>query len=131
MRLSDRGNWTLIGLLAAVVIVVVLAAVYYTGGGMTSVKKGSPLLDKASTKKTVIGQSMDTGKSVDCRARLSQIRSGIAMYKSTSANEANPPNLKDAVSNVTADYFQCPVSKQPYIYDPATGTVKCPTHPDL
>ena len=131
MKLNNRGNWTLIGLLVAVVIVVAAAGYYFTSGGVTTVKKGSPLLDPGSQKETVVGQSMDTAKSVDCRQRLNQIRQGITMFKSTDAEGNNPPTLKDAVSNMSADYFQCPVSRQPYQYDPAAGTVKCPTHPNL
>jgi len=50
MRLNDRGNWTLIGLLAAVAIVVVLAGLYFSGGA-TTVKKDSTLFDKGSQKR--------------------------------------------------------------------------------
>ncbi len=132
MKLNNRGNWTLIGLLAAVAIVAVLGYVLYGSGGLGTVKKDSGLLDKGSQKKTVVGQAMDTGKSVDCRQRLSQIRSGIQMYKTGSTDgNTNPPTLKDAVSGVSTSYFYCPVSNKPYTYDPATGRVQCPTHPDF
>jgi len=38
--------------------------------------------------------------------------------------------LKDIGLGVSTTYFRCPVSNQPYSYDPATGKVTCPTHPD-
>lgn len=130
MRMNNRGNWTLISLLAAVVIVMIVCAMYFTkGGGVGTVQQGNGLLDKGSTKKTVVGQAMDTGKSVDCRQRLNQIRAGIQMYKQTGTGEENPPSLKEAVSGVSTDYFNCPVSGKAYEYDRAAGTVKCPTHP--
>jgi hypothetical protein len=53
---------------------------------------------------------------------------GIATYKTSSADDKNPQSFKDLGLGVANDYFQCPVSNQPYTYDPVTGTVKCPTH---
>lgn len=131
MKLNNRGSWTLIGLLVVVVIVVVAFGYYFGKGGVTTVKGDSALLDKASQKSTVVGKSMDTAKSVDCRQRLNQIRQGITMFKSADMDGKNPPTLKDAVGGVSADYFQCPVTKQAYQYDPAAGAVKCPSHPDF
>ncbi|MGB9619864.1 MAG: type II secretion system protein [Armatimonadota bacterium] len=131
MKLDTRGNWTLIGLLAAVAIIVVLAAVYFgRGGGVTTVKSDSPLLDKSSTKQTVVGKSIETGKAAQCRQQLDQIRKGIETYKATNATETNPPTLNDIGLGVSTDFFRCPVSNQPYSYDPATGKVTCMTHPN-
>lgn len=131
MRLDNRGNWTLIGLLAAAAIVVILAVVYLGGSGeMTTVGGDSELLDKSSEKQTVVGKSLDTAKSTACREQLNQIRLGIVNYKATSTADSNPPSLKDIGLGVSASYFQCPVSDQPYKYDPGAGTVQCPTHTD-
>lgn len=131
MTLNRRGSLGLIALLVTVLIIVVAAAVYFGGSGgtgLTTVKKDSTLLDSKSTKQTVVGQAIDTGKAADCRERLNQIRTGIATFKTTGTDDRNPPTLKDIGLGVRPDYFACPVSKQPYTYDPATGTVKCPTH---
>lgn len=131
MKLNNRGNWTLIGLLAAVAIVAILAAVYLVGGdsgGTVTVKKDSKLLDSKSTKKTIVGRSIDTGKAADCQQRIHQIRLGIDTYRSSSASETNPSSFKDIGLGVSNDYFKCPVSEEAYRYDPATGTVQCPTH---
>jgi len=130
MRLGNRGNWSLIGVLAAAAIVAI-AAVYYFGGssGVTTVKSDSPLLDKSSTKQTVVGRSIETAKAAECRQRLDQIKKGIETFKATNGTEANPASFKDIGLGVSTSYFQCPVSNQPYAYDAATGKVTCPTHP--
>ncbi len=130
MTLDQRGSWTLIGLLAAAAIVVILVAVFLSSGRMTTVGRDSELLDPASDKSTVVGQSLDTAKGVACREQINQIRLGIVNYKATSTADSNPPSLKDIGLGVSSSYFQCPMSEQPYIYDPNTATVKCPTHPD-
>lgn len=127
MRLNNRGNWSLIGLL--VVVAIIGVAIYFMfgkGGGLSSVKSNSGLVDQSSNKQTVYGKAIDTAKGTDCRERLNQIRLGINTFKVSDPNGANPPSLRDAVSNVAPDYFKCPVSGQAYIYDPATGTVRCP-----
>lgn len=130
MKLNRRGNWTLIGLLAAAAIIVVAVAYYYAGGETATVKSDSPLLDQASEKQTVVGRSIDTGKAEVCRQQLDQIRKGIETYKATGVSDQNPASLQDLQLGVSNTFFQCPVSGQPYSYDPATGTVRCPTHPD-
>ena len=94
-----------------------------------TVKNNSKLLDKASTKQTVVGKSIDTGKSVDCREHLNLIRTAITNYKIT--GEQNPASLNDLKMGVGADYFKCPVTGQAYTYDPATGRVSCPSHPNF
>lgn len=129
MKLNNRGNWTLVGLLVTFAIIFVAAALFFgKSGDFTTVKSKSPLLDSKSKKQTVLGRSMDTAKASDCAERLRQIRLGIQTYKTSGASEANPPDFKSIGLGVSMDYFQCPVSHQPYTYDPATGTVKCPTH---
>lgn len=125
MRLNNRGNWSLVGLLVAVAIVAVISAMYFTGTGFTTVGKNNKMLDQSSKKHTVVGKAMDTAKGEDCRQRLIQIRTGISTYQSTSGSENFPATLKDIGMGVSTDYFYCPVSNQPYVYDPATGKVSC------
>lgn len=132
MKLNNKGNWTLIGLLVTVVIIAVAAAYLFSGdGSVTSVRRDSPLLDKASTKKTVYGKAIDTSKSAVCRNQLSQLRAGIETYKTASTDGALPKSFKDIGLGVSNTFYQCPVSDKPYTYDPATGAVACPTHPDF
>jgi len=131
MRLNNRGNWSLIGILAAAAIVVILSVVYFGGGDTMTVKEDSELLDQSSEKQTVVGKALDTGKAEDCRQRLHQIRVGVESYKAMSVSEGNPPTLKDIGLGVSSSYFYCPVSGKAYEYDPSNGTVRCPTHPDF
>ena len=131
MKRNNRGSWTLIGLLVVVAIIAIVVAVKFAGGPMTTADKDKSLLDKASTKHTTVGRAMDTAKSVDCRTRLQQIRSGIEMYKQSSESGGPPPTLKDAVPGVSTTYFSCPVSGQAYTYDSTTGTPACPSHPSF
>ena len=128
MKLDSRGSFGLIALLVTVVIIVVVAAIYFGGSGGTTVKKDSALLDSKSKKVTVLGQAMDTAKAADCRERMNQIRTGIATFKATGTDDSNPKSFRDIGLSVAPTYFQCPVSNQPYTYDPTTGTAKCPTH---
>lgn len=125
MRLNNRGNWTLVGMLVAVVIIMVAGAMYFGNANTTTVSKDNKVLDQSSKKKTVIGKSMDTAKGEDCRQRLNQIRLGINAYQASSTDEGFPPTLKDIGLGVSNDYFYCPVNNQPYAYDPNTGTVRC------
>lgn len=130
MKLDKRGNWTLIGILAAAAIVLIAVVfIFARGGGLSSVKSESPLLDQSSTKHTVVGKSIETAKAAECKQRLDQIRKGIETYKATNATEANPASLNDIGLGVSFDFFTCPVTHQPYSYDPATGKVVCQTHP--
>ena len=129
--MGNRGNWTLIGLLVTAAIVAV-AAVYLVGSGsLMSVKSDNKLLDKSSTKKTVVGRSIDTAKAEVCRQQLDQIRTGIVNYKAVNGSEQNPATFKDIGLGVSNTFYQCPVSMQSYVYDPAIGKVTCPTHPHL
>lgn len=132
MKLNNKGNWSLIGLLLAVVIVMVVAAIYLGGSknaNFTTVgSKNQKLLDSKSQKETVVGKAMDTARASDCSEHLRQIRMGIENFKMSGTDDKNPASLKDLNLGVPETYFKCPVSNQPYTYDPATGTVKCPTH---
>lgn len=135
MKLNNRGNWTLIGLLVTLVVVIVGAALLMgkmpAGGPSTVTKKNGSVLDSKSQKKTVFGKAIDTGKATDCKERLNQIRLGILAYKTTGTDDRNPASFKDIGLSVGMDYFQCPMALKPYTYDPATGVVKCPVHTDF
>ncbi|MCX6344660.1 MAG: hypothetical protein NT018_06265 [Armatimonadetes bacterium] len=128
MKLNNRGNWSLIGLLvtAAIIGVVMFFMLGKNGFGPSSVRSDSKLVDQSSKKHTIYGKAMDTAKGADCQERLRQIKLGIASYKASSTDESFPATLKDVGLSVGADYFNCPVSNQPYTYDRTTGAVNCP-----
>jgi hypothetical protein len=123
--MGRKGSWTLMGIILVVALLVAAGAFYLSRPWTGSVKSDNKLLDQQSRKSTVVGKAIDTAKGVDCQERLRQIRAAIVTYKASDPNEANPPTLEELRLGVSADYFQCPVSKQPYIYNPADGSVRC------
>lgn len=74
---------------------------------------------------TVIGQVKARAEDAVCRSNLSQVRAAIATAK-TDGSETNPAALSDL--RLPETMLKDPIGNEPYLYDPATGTVKCP-HP--
>ena len=72
--------------------------------------------------RSVLGRAVQKSISVECQSNLNQIRQLIEMYKSEN-NGANPPAL--SAMPEAARISKCPISKQDYQYDPATGKVSC------
>lgn len=122
---NKNGNWSLIGILASAAIIAILTVVYFSGSGdVSTVSKDSELLGE-SEKQTTVGKSMDRAKDTECMSQLRQIRSAIDMYKISSPDGANPPSLTDLDIGASSKFFTCPVSGNKYVYDAATGKVKC------
>ncbi|MBO4548442.1 MAG: hypothetical protein J5758_04420 [Abditibacteriota bacterium] len=120
-----RKGFSFIGLIVAAAII--LAVVMYM---MNGTKKQEPdtLTDFShSEKHTVYGKAMDAGNAVTCRSNIGNVRNAINMY--FQSNEAAPPDLKTL--NLPDSTTKCAVSGQPYTYDPRTGAVACPTHPEF
>lgn len=108
-----------IGILAAVAILGVLLMVwlyYGTGGSATSAGAGAPPVSR-------VGEVKQASESVECRSNLSQIRQAIQIRMTTA--ETPPPDLNGL--GLPPTMLVCPVSGQPYQYDPSTGKVQCPT----
>jgi hypothetical protein len=114
---ARRGSWTLVELVVAMVILVALAAWLmprYLGTGKTAMGKNT------------IEAPIQRAQGVDCQNNLQQLRSAITM--SEQSNEHFPASLNE-LSAIPRQMFACPVSKQPYLYDPRTGRVGCPYPP--
>ena len=107
-----KRGFALIELLVVVVIIMLLTLAYF--GYVGHSKHG----DKQT--KTTMGQALDKGHSVECMNNLNQLRQALQI--SYQENEKYPPTLDGL--GVPG---KCPVSGQPYSYDPQTGTVKCTT----
>jgi len=73
---------------------------------------------------TVVGQSMARAKDEVCMSNLRQIRQAVAAYMTS--DETPPSDMP--VLKLPPEMLADPIGKEPYTYDPATGTVKC-THP--
>ncbi|MEN6371969.1 MAG: hypothetical protein ABFD64_08140 [Armatimonadota bacterium] len=121
---NERGNWTLVGLLVAVAIGFVLVFCVLLprvqqGTGDKAKREG---LINPKQGQTVVGASMDKGKETQCMSNLRQIRMTIESDKAS--GEQLPATIQDmGLGSVGV----CPVSNQPYQYDPNAGTVKCTT----
>jgi prepilin-type N-terminal cleavage/methylation domain-containing protein len=116
MSSGRRRAFSLVEILVVVVIIMILAAIMlprYLGGAKD-----------AAGKKTT--SPMNAAKGVDCANNLSQIR--LAIQTQTLGDEENKPKSLTELKGMPASMFVCPVGKEPYQYDPATGQVRC-VHP--
>ena len=105
-----RHGMALIELVVAIVVIAMLAAVVY--GLWNHGQKG---------KKSLPGQALDRAHDVECKNMLAQVRASLQMAMQES--EKPPP----AIPADMAAYAKCPQTGQPYVYDPNTGQVHCPT----
>jgi hypothetical protein len=122
MRHSQRGN-TLAATLVVVLLMMMLAVALMFGSGMFA-KPGTQKSGRADgLGKTVPGAVKYAAKDDVCRSNLSQVRSALQIV--AMANEDQfPTDLKE--TKLPAEFYFCPVGKETYTYDPATGQVNCP-----
>ncbi len=75
--------------------------------------------------------STRASKETACRANLRILRDAVGRYQVD--NGLFPANLSDLIpQHLDGDQgTACPVSNLPYEYDPETGEVGCPSHPDF
>jgi hypothetical protein len=122
---NENGNFTLVGLLAAVAVIMVLVFVVLLPKLNSTDKAVKEGLVKPKDGQTIYGASLDKAKETECSSNLRQIRMQISAEKTQSENGELPPTL-DAMK-ISKSIQSCPVSKQPYVYNPTAGTVQCPT----
>ena len=96
--------------LVVVVAIIALLAGAYLGLNKKGSKEGK------STPKA----AMDKAKSVECASNLSQMRALVQMKL---ADDGKYPDQLEASPGID----RCPISGQPYGYDPHTGRVWCTT----
>ncbi len=117
---NSRGQ-TLVATLIVLTIIAVLSVAIWKGSGMFG-KGGSSRKDGKG--ETVLGQTMYRAKDEVCRSNLNQVKQSITL--NTSTDEEPPASLQDL--KLPKEFSFCPIGKEPYQYDPATGKVTCP-HP--
>lgn len=115
--MKSRG-FTLVSTLVTLVILLGLAVFFLRGTGA-----GSPRADGLG--KTVPGAVRAKALDTECQNQLSQIRQSILVYTSM-GEDPNPDSLSQLPLGSSLE--RCPVGKEPYVYDPATGKVRC-VHP--
>jgi len=129
---NEKGQWTLIGLVLAAAIIVALVVVLYGGaGGKLSPRSRLEQAEKETGTKvevkpgqSVVGAVRDKSMDPVCQSNLRQIRAYLQM--SQASDGQYPPTL-EARKIGSGSILVCPLSKQPYSYDPSTGTVRCTT----
>ena len=117
-RRSERGYFTLIGLLAVIVIIGIMFVMYFGGGDSSSTAPGG-----LGTPATTLGGAKGRAGDAVCRNNLAQLRSAIAVYMGTSGT--NPSSLNQLSAGVS---LSCPAGDEPYEYNSASGKVGC-AHP--
>ena len=60
-----------------------------------------------------------------CRSNLGQVR---LMIQTQMGGEDTPPTSLTELRGLPKEFLSCPIGKEPYAYDPTTGTVRC-VHP--
>ncbi|MGV3615094.1 MAG: type II secretion system protein [Fimbriimonas sp.] len=122
--MNRRGN-SLVGMMATIAIIGVLAVGMFYGSGML---KGGPAKSgrKDGLGKTVPGMAKLSAKDTVCRNNLSQVRSAIQIAQTASGDDVPPQTLEE--TRIGSSFYECPIGKERYAYDPATGQVGCP-HP--
>lgn len=107
---------------AAVVIGLTIA---YVTGNLPGLSGKTNNQRKDGVGETIVGKSVAAAKDAKCTSNIRQVRLSIQTQMDPVENTF-PESLKSL--NLGADFEACPLGKEPYVYDPATGTVKC-VHP--
>lgn len=121
--MNRRGN-TLVGLMAAMAIIAILSVGAFYGSGMLTGKTGSARKDGRG--KTIPGLAKLKAQDTVCQSNLGQLRSGIELATNASGEDTPPQTLEE--TRIGSSFYECPLGKERYVYDPATGKVGCP-HP--
>lgn len=117
-----RGN-TLVGMLVTIAIMGLLAVALFKGSGAFGAKTAPARKDGKGT--TTLGLAELAAKDTVCRSNLGQVRASLQI--AATANEDKfPDTIQD--TKLPQEFYKCPLGKEKYIYDPATGAVHCP-HP--
>jgi len=105
------------GLIGLLVVALIIAAI--------AVYMVPKYIGESGSVKNRIDTPIKRAESVDCMNNLAQIRSAVTMYRAE--NEQYPASLNALAQYMKGGSVACPVSRQPYNYDPSDGRVSCAT----
>ena len=120
--MKQRGHM-LVELLVVMAIIGVLAGALY--GGSKVFGKGGASARKDGKGSTPLGLAKLKADDTVCISNINQVRMALQVAV-TNADEKFPDKLTE--TNLPKEFYSCPLGKEPYLYDPATGKVTCP-HP--
>lgn len=121
---EKRGSATLVALL---IVVVIGMLIYLYMGGYIGHK--SSAVPSETSQSSSYKAAIDQGKEASCQNNLRQIRYAITMYQNSEGK--NPADIMEIYNNYglkSPGLQKCPAGGEPYMYDPATGIVRC-VHP--
>ena len=117
-----RGGSSMVGV-AVSMIIVVCAVMFFVMGGF-GLLGGEKKVRPDGKGETLVGRVRYTAEDSKCKTQLSQIRQLISISEDPVEN-TYPASLKE-VGGLPMGYDKCPIGKEQYTYDPATGEVECP-----
>ena len=112
-------GFTIISTLVTMAIILILVVVYTTGGSRVG---GSSRPDGKG--RTVLGASRMKAFDTQCKSNIGQVRQSLQL--TSTVDDQLPATLEE--TRLGQSFYQCPIGKERYEYDPATGQVRCP-HP--
>ncbi len=116
----------LVNIMAAAVILI-LAVIAVTVGPKAFGGTGNGLSAERKDHKgeTLVGKALLRARDENCMSQMSQLRQAIEI--ATDPSEGTHPQTLEE-TKLGASFYQCPIGKERYDYDPITGQVHCP-HP--
>lgn len=106
---------------ALIELLVVMALIAILAGGLYSFYGG-----KGGSKKGEAKTPMSVAHDSVCLQNLGSVRQCIKAEEATD-DEKHPTSLTE-IKSIPSELRSCPVGKEPYAYDSATGSVHC-VHP--
>jgi prepilin-type N-terminal cleavage/methylation domain-containing protein len=106
-------GFSLVEMLIVLVIILILAAIIlpnYIGGGKRA-------------DGTTVKAPITVAKDSVCQQNIRQVRQAIQAFIAADPEGKLPQSLSDI--REVAPISRCEVGKEPYVYDPQTGQVRC------
>jgi hypothetical protein len=114
MKLKTPGGMAFISLIFALLIAALLAffaITYYTG--------------RKSEAEAPVSTPVERARDIQCQSQIRKIETALQIYYGE--NLRYPQHLRELQDLSEADFY-CPITHNPYGYDPHTGKVTCPDH---